>query len=365
MTRAVVLEGATGEVAVQEIEVQSPRQGEVRAQVVASGICHSDLHTIDRGGAGKLLPIVLGHEAAGVVLEVGDGVSGLEAGDHIIFAVFPQCGECKFCSHGQPTLCVLGQTTRLGTQPDGTSRYSRGATPVGQYAGIGAWSEQTVVSERAAVKVDPDVPLRTAALIGCGVATGYGAVANVGHLRPGETMAVLGCGGVGLHAIQAGRITGAGQIIAIDLNREKLQFAQTAGATHVLDSVSRDPVERVRELTDGAGVDLALDFVGTRKTAQAALAMSRRGGTAVITGLAEENFCFPVDDLVRAGRTVRGNYMGMGEFRDSFRRLIQLYKEGDLVIDQFVSRTVKMDDFRTGLDVLRRGAAARVVIEVS
>lgn len=361
MSRAVVIEGID-DLHLQKVQVVDPGAHEVRVAIAAAGVCHSDLHVVERGGAGMKVPLVIGHEAAGVVTDVGDEVQGLAPGDHVIFAVFPQCGVCQYCTKGQPTLCVMGRSTAAGTMVDGSTRVRLGDVEVGQHAGIGAWSDSTVVSELSVVKVEPDISLASAALIGCGVVTGFGAAAKAGDLRAGQTVATVGCGGVGLNSIQAARIIGASQIIAVDTAPAKLGLARALGATDVVDASSGDAVAQVQELTGGEGVDLSLDFVGTSSTLGQALAMARRGGTTVVTGLAEPTVELSINDLVRGGRTLKGNLMGMGSFKEDFAMLVAHYRDGALKLDELVSQEFPLDQFADALAALRKGEVARAVL---
>jgi Zn-dependent alcohol dehydrogenase len=307
------------------------------------------------------VPLVLGHEGAGEVIAVGRDVDDFGVGDHVVLCTIPQCGSCFFCLNGQPTLCTAYPKTLGGTLPDGSLPLSLGGKPVGQMAGIGCWSEEAVVHRLSAVKIDQSTPLPSAALLGCAVVTGFGAVANVAHVAKGDTMAVIGCGGVGLNAIQAGRIAGAERIIAIDVNSTKLQLASTFGATDAIDASHGDSVEQVRALT-GGGTTFAFDFVGIPSTARDALQMTRRGGTLVLTGLGQPDLTFNINDLIRAGRTVKGNTMGMGEFRSEYPKLIELYREGALKLDELVSLRLPLDQVDTAFEAMHQGDVARSVL---
>jgi S-(hydroxymethyl)glutathione dehydrogenase / alcohol dehydrogenase len=362
MPRAVVLSEPGRPLAVQELSLADPGPKQIRVQLEAAGVCHSDLHVYEAGAATMHVPIVLGHEGAGTVVSIGPGVSDFEVGDHVVLCVMPQCGTCPSCRRGQPTLCTTFPRTLRGSLPDGTFPLALGTEPVGQMAGIGCWSEETVVDQLSAVKVDKSVPLTSAALLGCAVVTGFGAVANVGRVSAGETMAVIGCGGVGLNAIQAGRLAGAEKILAVDVNGTKLKLASEFGATDLVDSTEGDPVGQVRALTDGQGTSFAFDFVGSVGTAKSALSMTRRGGTVVLTGLADPELTFSVNELIRAGRTVKGNMMGMGEFRSEYPKLVRLYTEGRLRLDELVSMRLKLDQVHQAFDAIERGDVARSVL---
>lgn len=364
MPRAVMMHGDHRPLTVETYDLAAPKTHELRVRIAASGVCHSDLHAYEGGGAGMRLPIVLGHEASGVVEEIGVGVEGFSPGDHVVFCVFPQCGTCRYCTSGLPTLCVAGQMTRTGTLLDGTTRMSMGGKPVGQMAGMGAWSEVTVVPDISVVKIDKAIPLPQAALLGCGVVTGFGAVTNVAQVKKGGTVAIIGCGGLGLSAVQAARISGAERIIAVDNNPRKLEYAKTFGATDFVDSSTGDQVARVHELT-GVGVDAAFDFVGIPLTAEDAVRMTHIGGTAVLTGLADPTFHFERNDLVRGARQIKGNLMGMGVFADEFPKLVRLYLDGDLMLDELVSKRVKLETVQEAFDAMIAGEVARSVIEIN
>jgi len=346
---------------VEALDISGPGPEQIRVRLGASGVCHSDLHIYNAGAPNMHLPLVLGHEGAGEVVDVGADVDEFAVGDHVVLCTVTQCGTCTYCLSGKPTLCVTYPKTVTGTLPDGRMPLSLGGSPVGQMAGLGCWSEEAVVHRRSAVKIDRAMPFASAALLGCGVVTGYGAVANVAQVQPGDSMTVVGCGGLGLSAIQAGRIAGAEQIIAVDVNQTKLDMAKTFGATDVVDSLSGDPVQQVRDLTGGLGTTFAFDFVGTAQTARDSLAMARRGGTLVLTGLGNPELAFNVNDLIRAGRTIKGNLMGMGDFRTGYAKLVALYQDGSLQLDQLVSQRLELDQVQMAFDAMAEGDVARSV----
>jgi Zn-dependent alcohol dehydrogenase len=350
-------------ISVEDVEVDDPHAGEIGIRVVASGICHSDLHMFERATAG-MDPFVMGHEASGIVEKVGHGVDDFVVGDHVVMTVYPQCGVCLYCRGGLPTQCVQGVLSSAGTMQDGTTRVRLQGADVRQAAGMGGWNEHTVVPATAAVKIDPAMPLVPAALIGCGVVTGFGAAANVAHVGRGDSVAVIGCGGLGLSAIQACRIAQAWRIIAIDVVPGKLSLARQFGATDCIDSSTTDVVEAVMELTGGLGVVSAMDFVAIPATARQAIAMTRRGGQTVFTGLGSPELPVDITELVRKAKVVRGNLMGMGRFRDEFAKLVRLYLEGDLMLDEMVSTRIRMDQVRDAFDAMKSGEVARTVIEI-
>lgn len=365
MPRAVVLAEAGTPLRVEGLDLAAPGPDQIRVRLRAAGVCHSDLHVFEAGGRGMQLPLVLGHEGAGEVVEVGPGVSGYKVGDHVVLSVMPQCGSCPSCVLGLPTLCTGYPKTATGSLPDGSFPLSIGGEPVGQMAGIGCWSEETVVHRLSAVKIDGSIPLTSAALLGCAVVTGFGAVKNVARVGRGDTMAVIGCGGVGLNAVQAGRIAGAERIIAVDVNAKKLGLASELGATDVVDSSGADPVEQVQELTGGRGTDFAFDFVGSTATARTALPMTRPGGTLVLTGLTAPELTFGINELIRSGRVIKGNMMGMGEFRTEYPTLVRLYDEGSLKLDELVSRQLPLDQAEAAFAAMQQGEVARSVLVTS
>jgi Zn-dependent alcohol dehydrogenase len=365
MPKAVVLSSPGAPLSVEKLELAQPGPDHIRVRLAAAGVCHSDLHIYESGAPTMHLPLVLGHEGAGAVVAVGPGVEDFAPGDHVVLCAMPQCGTCMWCRHGQPTLCQTYPRTLTGTLPDGTSPLSLDGRPVSQLAGIGCWSEEAVVHRLSAVKIHASMPYASAALLGCAVVTGFGAVANVARLAAGDTMTVIGCGGVGLNAIQAGRIAEAQQVIAIDVNPNKLALARNLGATDTVDGSRGDPIEQVYARTGGLGTTFAFDFVGTAATAHAALAMTRRGGTLVVTGLAQTELTFTANDLIRAGRTVKGNFMGMGAFRSEYPKLVRLYEEGVLQVDELVSQQLPLERVQAAFEAMERGDVARSVLVMS
>lgn len=362
MPRAMLMNEPGQPLTVENVDVADPGPGELRVRVAASGVCHSDVHVFESGATTIPKPVILGHEAAGQVLQVGPGVENFTVGDHVVLCVFPQCGACTFCRGGYPTLCDEKAKLAGATMMDGTTRLSVGGQPVWQMAGLGTYCEETIISALSAVVIDKSMPLVSAALLGCGVVTGYGAVTNLGQVQRGDSVAITGCGGLGLNAVQAGRIVGAERIIAIDRVPGKLRTAEMLGATDVVDASAGDAVEQVRQLTGGLGVHVALDFVGISTTAADALAMTRRGGTAVLTGLAEPTMEFSIDELVRAGRQIKGNLMGMGWFRDEFPKLVRLYQEGELKLDELVSKRLDLTEVDVAFAAMSDGDVARSVL---
>ena len=365
MPKAVVLTEPGQPLDVVDLTLAAPGPDQIGVRLHAAGVCHSDLHVFEAGGRGMHLPLVLGHEGAGEVTEVGSEVSDYQVGDHVVLCVMLQCGSCPSCRLGLPTLCSAYPLTRTGSLPNGEFPLTLEGAPVGQMAGIGCWSEEVVVHRLSAVKVDRAIPLSSAALLGCAVVTGFGAVKNVGRVDRGDTMAVVGCGGVGLNAIQAGRIAGASRIVAVDVNAKKLELAAALGATDSVDSAAADPIQQVLELTAGQGTDFAFDFVGTPETAATALRMTRGGGTLVLTGLGSPDLTFGINDLIRSGRIIKGNMMGMGRFRDEYPGLVRLYHDGLLRLDELVSRRLPLDEPEAAFTAMQAGEVARSVLTMA
>ncbi|ONH31722.1 Zn-dependent alcohol dehydrogenase [Pseudofrankia asymbiotica] len=362
MPRAALLTAPGRPLEVVDLDLTAPRAGEVRVRIAACGICHSDLHVQQSGLPNLLFPCVLGHEASGVVEEIGPDVDHLAVGDHVILTVIPQCGKCAFCLRGQRTLCTNTSVLYSGVALDGTARFSHAGRGVGQMAGLGAYSEEVVVPAISAVRIDVEMPLLPAALIGCGVVSGFGAVTHVAALTAGQTIAVIGTGGLGLSAVQAARIAGAGRIIAIDLKAGKLELARSVGATDVIDASAGDPAKQVEDLLGGDGVDVTCDFVVNHATVGQALAMTRPGGVTVITGFGDRTVELPVTPFIRAGRTLKGNYMGMADFGRDFPKLVRWYQEGTLQLDAMIGQTFSLDDVNAALAAAHDGEAARAVL---
>ncbi len=361
MKAAVMRAGETA-LRVEELEQKRPEAGEVLVRTGAAGICASDLHII-HGTAQVPLPCVLGHEGSGTVVELGAGVRGLKLGDRCVLSFVSNCGHCRQCRSGSPQLCETNAATGV-RQYDGTSRLTDAqGGEVFQMAKLGVFSEYQVVPAQACFPMPDDVPMEVAALIGCSVTTGVGSVVNAPRVRPGMTVAVFGAGGVGLNSIQGARLMSASRVIAVDIAEHKLQFATDFGATDIIDSTVTDPVEAIRELT-GGGVDLALDTFGGVGTAGQAVAALRRNGVAVMVGLAPLGDQVGVDlvDMVRNQKTLTGAYYGLASPHETFRSMIDLYRSGDLLIDNLVQRRYPLGEINEAFDALERGENGRGVI---
>jgi NDMA-dependent alcohol dehydrogenase len=366
MPKAAVCEGVDQPLEVIDVDVDPPKAGEVRVRMGASGVCHSDLSVVN-GTLLSPLPSVLGHEGAGVVEEVGEGVSSVKAGDHVVLSFVPQCGHCYFCTHDAPEMCEPGfMAMATGGQLDMTPRFARGGVPLHQMSGLGTFSEELVCPEISTIRIDDEVPLTRAALIGCGVLTGFGAAANTADVRPGDTVAVIGCGGVGLNVIQGAKFKGAERIIAIDQFDSKLKLAEEFGATDVVNAKDTDAVAAVQELTGGRGVDVSFEVIGLKATVQQALAMARRGGQAIIVGVPkmEQIMEIPIAmELLVNEKQVRGSWYGSSSVQRDVPMLIDLYKQGTLKLDELVSRTIGLTDINDAFKAMEAGEVARSVVD--
>ncbi len=366
MPKAAVCPGIDQPLEVVDVDLDAPKAGEVLVRMGASGVCHSDL-SVQNGTLLAPLPSVLGHEGAGVVESVGEGVSSVKEGDHVVLSFVPQCGTCYFCAHEQPQLCETGfLPMATGSLLDLTPRFSRGGTPLNQMSALGTFSEALVTLEMSMVKIDDDIPLSSAALIGCGVLTGFGAAVNTASIREGDCVAVIGCGGVGLNVIQGAAHAGAERIIAVDMFDSKLDLAKEFGATDAVNPSGGDAVEQVRELTAGRGVDVAFEVIGLKSTTEQAFAMARRGGQAVIVGVPkmEQILEIPIAmELLVNEKQVRGCWYGSSDVRRDIPRLISLYQSGSLKLDELISRRIGLDDVNEAFRAMEAGEVARSVIE--
>jgi S-(hydroxymethyl)glutathione dehydrogenase / alcohol dehydrogenase len=357
--RAAVLESIPGYLSILDVTVNKPGPGEVLVRTAAAGLCHSDLHFME-GLYPHPVPSVLGHESAGVVEAVGEGVTYVQAGDHVITCLSAYCGGCEYCLTGRLSIC--NNRTAIERAPGTGSRLSLGGEHVHQFMRLSSFAEQMLVHEHALVKIDKDMPLDRAALIGCGVTTGVGAVFRTAAIEAGSTVAVIGCGGVGLNCIQGARIAGAGRIIAIDLNDAKLEMAQEFGATDVINGKDVDAVAAVKELTKG-GVHYSFEAIGSKTAAEQSFQMLRPGGTATVIGMIPYGTKIEIHgaDLL-AERKIQGSNMGSNRFRIDMPRYIDLYMQGRLKLDELVSARIKLDDINEGFASMKTGAIARNVI---
>ena len=357
--RAAVQFEVPGSLDVVEVDVAEPGPRGVLIQVAASGLCHSDLHFLE-GKYHTDLPCVLGHEAAGIVLATGRDVSYLAPGDHVITCLSSFCGTCTYCVTGRPYLC---HRQGLERSPAEAPRLSFEGRRVNQFARLGAFAEQMLVHENSTVKVRPDMPLDRAALVGCAVTTGVGAVVNTAKIPLGATVAIIGCGGIGLNAVQGAALAGASKIIAIDRVAWKLELARTYGATDVVDASEQDAVEGVFAIVP-EGVDYAFEAIGLKTAAEQAFQMLAKGGAAVIVGMIPEGQMIEINGelLMGDGKSLLGSNMGSNRFRVDIPKFVDAYMDGRLKLDELVSKRITLDEVNEGYAALNRGEVARSVI---
>jgi Zn-dependent alcohol dehydrogenase len=348
---------------VAEVELDPPGEGELLVRVGAAGLCHSDLSVID-GSRPRVMPMLLGHEAAGEVIETGPGTKGFSAGDHVVLAFVPSCGECGPCRAGRPALCEPGALANTaGTLLSGAHRlHGPDGEVLNHHLGVSCFADHIVVSERSAVPVDAELPFDVAALFGCAVLTGVGAAVNSAQVAVGERVAVFGLGGVGLAALLGARVAGAAELIAVDVVPEKLSLAAELGATHTV-AAGEDAVEEIRELT-GGGVEKAIETVGSERVLAQAYAATRRGGTTVSVGLPHPDrmLSIPAVSLVAEERTLRGSYLGSCVPERDLPLFIEMYREGRLPVDRLLTHRISLDEVNEGFDRLARGEAVRQAI---
>lgn len=349
---------------IETLDLEGPGRGEVLVRIAAAGLCHSDLSVIN-GDRPRPLPMALGHEAAGVVEEVGEDVPDLARGDHVVMVFMPSCGHCLPCGEGRPALCEPGAAANgAGTLLSGRKRLRCDGAAVNHHLGVSAFAEYAVVSRRSLVRIDPELPLAEAALFGCAVLTGVGAVVNTARLRPGQTAAVVGLGGVGLAALLGALAAGAETVVAIDLVEEKLELARQLGATHAMNAADPDVAEAVRAATRG-GVDIAFEMAGAARAMELACRITRRGGTTVTAGLPppDATLALSLVNLVAEERTVRGSYIGACVPARDIPRYIGLYRRGRLPVDRLMTGRLSLDTINEGFDQLREGKVVRQAIE--
>lgn len=361
--KAAVLYAAGAPLQIEDLTVEDPKRGEVMVRVAAGGVCHSDLHVMN-GDLGAPLPVVLGHEGAGIVEKVGDGVTDVAPGDHVLLLWRASCGHCKHCLRGRPALCEMGTSIRWsGHLTDGTSRFRRGSDEIRHFNGVSSFGELTVVPREGLIKIDPTIPLEKAAIVGCAVMTGVGAVVNTARVAPGDSIAVIGCGGVGLNVVQGGALAGAEKIVAVDVLDNKLEYARQFGATHVVNAREGDPIEAVKEIT-GGGADYVFEVIGNPKTMAQGYQMARRGGTLIVVGVAKTGaeVSFPALSLMLDEKTVRGSLYGSCRPEFDVPRFLNLYRAGKLKLDELISREYPLAQINEAFAALGRGEVARSII---
>jgi alcohol dehydrogenase len=349
--------------AIEEVDLDPPGEGEVLVRIKAAGLCHSDLSTVN-GDRPRPMPMVLGHEAAGDVMELGPGVKNLAAGDHVILVFVPSCGACVPCMEGRPGLCEPAVPANAsGTLLSGERRLKLNGQPVNHHIGVSAFAEYAVVSSHSLVKIDKDLPFEEAALFGCAVVTGAGAVLNTARLPAGSSVAVVGLGGVGLMSMLAARAAGSRQVIAIDTLDDKLKLARQMGATHVVNAASPDAVEQVKAIS-GGGVEFSFEMASSVKALEMAYKVTKRGGTTVTASLPhpDARFALPATNLVAEERTLKGSYIGSCVPGRDIPRYIALYRQGMLPVDRLLSERISLADINLGFDRLADGATVRQVL---
>lgn len=361
--KAAVLRQYGEPLSIETLDLLPPQDGEVLVRFAASGVCHSDMTRI-QGKRHSALPIVLGHEASGYVEQVGPGVTHLAPGDRVVMSFLYDCGQCFYCCLGRPNLCEVGRSLlRDGTMVDGTTRLRSGDEVV-HHMVVSSFAEKGVVPARCAVKIPDDVPMEAAALIGCGVLTGTGAVFNTAVVRPGDSVLVVGTGGIGLNVIQGARIAGASVIAVSDLNPDKLAIAREFGATHVIDARTQDPAEVAHGLTQGRGVDHAFEAIGNKHTIRQCYDAIRPGGTAVVVGISEAGACCEVEaiTLPMQEKVLTGSFYGSYRPRLDVERLVDLYRSDRLRLDELISRRYRLEQINEAFHDLHSGVLARGVI---
>lgn len=348
---------------IETLDLEPPGEGELLVEIRAAGLCHSDLSVVD-GARPRPMPIALGHEASGIVLEIGPSVHDIAAGDHVVLVFVPSCGHCIPCAQGRPALCEPGAAANAGgSLSSGAVRLSLAGRPVHHHLGISAFADHVVVSRNSVVRIDPELPFEVAALFGCAVITGVGAVFNTAQVRAGSTVAVVGLGGVGLNSVLGAQVAGARTVIAIDLREEKLALARHLGATNTFNATTADCAAQVRDFTAG-GVDYAFEMAGSTAALGLAWAITKRGGQTVTAGLAppEGRLSLPPFQLVGEERTLKGSYLGSSVPVRDIPAYIALYRAGRLPVDRLLSQRIGLADLNEALDRLASGETARQLI---
>lgn len=364
--KAAIAWGPGQPLSIEEVEVMPPQAGEVRVRIVATGVCHTDAFTLSGEDPEGVFPCILGHEGGGIVESIGEGVTSVKVGDHVIPLYTPECGECKFCKSGKTNLCQKIRSTQgKGLMPDGTTRFSKDGQPIYHYMGTSTFSEYTVLPEISIAKVDPAAPLEEVCLLGCGVTTGIGAVMNTAKVKEGESVAIFGLGGIGLSAVIGARLAKAGRIIAIDINESKFELARKLGATDCINPNDYDkPIQEVIvEMTDG-GVDFSFECIGNVKVMRAALECCHKGwGESVIIGVAgagQEISTRPFQLVT--GRVWRGSAFGGVRGRSELPSYVQRYMQGEFRLDDFITHTMPLEQINEAFDLMHEGKSIRTVI---
>lgn len=362
--KAAVFVGARRPLEIRELSLPDPGPGEVLVRLAASGVCHSDLHVLN-GDWKAPSPMVLGHEGAGSIAAVGEGVCSLREDDHVILSWVSSCRRCDYCVAGRPVLCRFARSTSSQHRSaDGGTRLKDGADDVYAYLGLGTFGEYALVPETAAVKIRKDAPFAQAALVGCAVTTGIGAVTNTARVEPGSTVLVIGCGGVGINVVQGAKLAGAKHIIAADVTEEKLALGKQFGATHLVNSRETDLLSAVLDIT-GEGVDYAFEAIGLGPTVEAAYSATRRGGTTVIVGQAADGVRISLDPFsmsVHEKQVIGSNY-GSTRQQIDFPKIVDLYMEGRIDLDSMITSRIRLEDLNRAFSSMQNGKGIRAVIE--
>ena len=348
---------------IEELDLALPGSGEILVRIKAAGLCHSDLSVIN-GDRPRPLPMALGHEAAGIVEQLGDGVHDLAVGDHVVLVFVPSCGHCNPCAEGRPALCEPGAAANgAGSLLSGARRITRNGHTIQHHLGCSAFATHAVVSRRSAIRIDRDLPFEHAALFGCAVLTGVGAVVNTAQVRAGTSVAVIGLGGVGLASVLGAAAAGARQVIAVDLSADKLALARRLGATHTFDAGAPEVIAAIRDATLG-GVDTAIEMAGSTRAFDLAYRITRRGGLTVTAGLPPPSatWAMPVVNLVAEERTIKGSYVGTCVPMRDVPRYVDLFRGGRLPVDRLLTGTLALADINHGFDLLHEGKAVRQVV---
>jgi len=364
-TRAAVAFAAGERLSIETVTLEGPKAGEVLVEVKATGICHTDAYTLSGADPEGLFPAILGHEGAGVVLEVGQGVTTLKPGDHVIPLYTPECRQCKFCLSGKTNLCgAIRETQGQGLMPDGSSRFSLNGDRLFHYMGTSTFANHTVVPEIALAKIRPDAPFDKVCYIGCGVTTGLGAVINTAGVEPGATVAVFGLGGIGLNVLQGARLVGADRIIGVDINPSKIPLAEKFGMTDFVNTAEVDAVQTIVDLTDG-GVDYSFECIGNVDVMRQALECCHKGwGESIIIGVAASGKEISTRPFqLVTGRVWKGTAFGGAKGRTQVPKIVDWYMDGKINIDDLITHTMPLDDINNAFDLMHSGESIRSVVE--
>lgn len=361
-TKAAVLYEPNTPLIIEELDLDEPKSDEVLVKIGGAGICRSDWHFM-AGEAKTVLPVVLGHEGSGVVEQVGPGVTSVKQGDHVILSFVSRCGRCHFCSIGRPNLCDAHMATAT-TMMDGTHRLHKGELNFTPLSKLACFSQYSVVPEAACVPCPKELPLDKAAIIGCCVTTGVSAAITAAKVETGSTVAVVGCGGVGLNVLQGAMLANASKIIAVDINEGRLEFAMQFGATHTVNPSHQNALHRVMEITGGLGADYTFEVFGSSETVDMAYNMARKGGTVTVVGIPPDGDIPSIDAvaLVRQEKTLKGSYYGSARMQDDMPKMVDLYMSGRLNLDALVTHTYSLDEINEAYKDLIRGEVGRGVI---